>query len=276
MKENGGESLDFVRQNKNGVDFYTFGHLDRTNKLRSCFTSRQGGVSEGFYGSLNLGFNTGDSRENVLENFRILCGALGFEIENTVFSKQVHRDHVAVVSEKQKGCGIFAPVAFDDADALVTDKKGIVLVAFFADCVPVLLLDPVREVLGLSHAGWRGTVLHIARKCAKKMTQHYACDAKDILAGIGPSIHPCCFEIGPEVYEALESAYPGSGAVFQKNGKLYGDLQEANRTDLMLAGLLPDNIKSSGICTSCRSDLFYSHRASGGKRGSLAVLAELI
>lgn len=267
--------FDFQQNEKNGVFYYTSGALSKEPGIRHCFSTRLGGVSEGPYRSLNLGLSTGDERESVLQNIRLLCDAAGFRMASLVFTKQVHGDRVESVTTGDRGAWLFKKARYEEADALVTNQPGVALAGFFADCVPVLLYDPKTPALGVAHAGWRGTVKRIAAKAVQKMASEYFSDPCDILAAVGPSIHPCCFEVGKEVADEFFREFPQDGIVGQKAGRFYCDLPKANAATLLGAGLLEENISLSGLCTKCRHDEFYSHRASGGRRGSLGVFAEL-
>lgn len=271
---------DVMQVNTNGgcvtVSFPSF---TETGLVRHAFSTRLGGVSTGIYSSLNLSFSLGDSYENVYENYRRFCGSVGISCERLVFAKQTHKTNVRVVSEADCGKGIIKDRDYDDIDAVITNVSGVPLCTLYADCVPVFLLDPKKRVIGMAHAGWRGTAAEIARITVEKMTEEYGCDPKDIMAGIAPSIGKCCFEVDEPVMDAmklingidLKSTYSSKG-----NGKYMLDLKQVNRLVLLKSGLKDENITVSDICTCCQSDNFHSHRATGGKRGSLAGIIELI
>jgi YfiH family protein len=163
----------------------------------------------------------------------------------------------------------------EKTDALVTDVPGVFLMLRFADCVPVLFHDPVRQAVGLAHAGWRGTVSHIARATVEKMVDAFGCSPADIRAGIGPSIGPCCYEVGPEVVSAAQKAFPDAPFVLQRGSgeRWHFDLWAANHHQLAAAGVT--EIELSGLCTACRTDEWFSHRAEGGRTGRLAAVIGL-
>lgn len=269
--------MSFTQHNTNGLIYFTDDGISAAGGVAHGFSTRSGGVSEGAFDSLNLGLNRGDLPEHVLENHRRFCAALGADVERTVFSHQVHKDGVRVVTSADAGKGLYRERDYD-ADALVTDIPGLPLVVFTADCIPVLLYDPVRRVIGAVHAGWRGTSLGIAGKTVQLMQSHYGCQPGDLLAAIGPGISKCCFEtredvpnamlevFGPAAFPCLESLPSGSFRV---------DLKGLNALSLERAGLTPEQISTSDLCTACRPDLFWSHRITGEERGSLAALIQL-
>ena len=165
------------------LKYITFPKLTATGVVRHTFSTRLGGVSGGDCYSMNLSFNRGDSRENVLENYRILCGAVGIDTSHLVLSHQTHTNNVISVTEKDCGTGITKP-SFCDVDGLVTDRSGVALVTQFADCTPLLFCDPIKKVIATSHAGWRGTVKLIGKVTVEKMVNNYGCDPNNIVVGI--------------------------------------------------------------------------------------------
>jgi YfiH family protein len=237
-----------------------------------AFTTRYGGVSTGIYASLNLGQNLGDEEARVRDNYKRIGDALGFESEKLVFSRQVHGTDIRPCTSAD----IKAPyeaVPYE-ADGLVTSQPDVPLIIFTADCVPILLCDPVQGVIAAVHAGWRGTVADIAALAARKMTDEYGCRAENIRAAIGPCISGCCFETGPEVVSACRTLLGECASRFmiQRDEKYMVDLKGINAYRLRQAGLTPEHIDVSPACTACESDKFWSHRKTNGKRGSQAAL----
>ena len=232
-----------------------------------CFTTRRGGVSKGYLESLNLGTHRGDSPENVEENFAILGRALGFSPRHLVCAKQVHSDTVLSVGEKEWGAGLYAP-PLPPCDGLITNVPGTALVVFTADCTPILLYDPVTGAVGAAHAGWRGTALSIGEKTVQAMEGRFGCKPEDIRAAIGPNIGPCCFETDADVPRAMEQAYGPDARqwITQAGNKYYVNLKALNAHSLRRAGVT--RIAVSGDCTACQSSRFWSHRVTGGQRGS--------
>ena len=259
--------------------YLTFPSFDRTGLVRHCFSTRRGGVSQGYFASMNLGFGRGDDETCVLENYRRICYVLGIYAGDLVFSDQVHGDRILYVDQQDRGKGIVQPVEMEEVDGLITDRPQVALVTLYADCVPLYFLDPVKKVIGLAHSGWRGTVQEIGRKMVERFAADFHSDPQDILAGIGPSIGPCCFEVGPEVVEAFAETFPEwiEDVARMPAGKVKAhiDLWETNRRILERAGLLPDHITVPDICTTHRPEYFHSHRRSGGNRGSQAAILEL-
>ena len=236
-----------------------------------CFTTRLGGVSQGYLESLNLGIHRGDSLENVVENYRILGNAVGFTPEQTVFTRQTHTDIVRVVDGSHMGEGLYREVE-PECDALVTGTPGVALCAFTADCTPILLQDPVTGAVGAVHAGWRGTVAGIAAKTVEAMVREYGSKTENIRAAIGPNIAQCCFETGEDVPDALRELLGREAEAFiePRGEKFYVDLKGANAKILQNAGV--KHVEQSCSCTACRPDRFWSHRKVGLQRGSLAAI----
>ncbi len=235
------------------------------------FTTRYGGVSSGHLSSLNMGTHRGDKPENVLKNYEIMGNALDFDIQKTVFTKQVHGDVVRVVTEADWGDGLFREVV-TPCDGLVTNVSGTVLVAFSADCTPILLWDAATGAVGAVHAGWRGTALGIAKKAVETMVQVFGSKPEDIRAAIGPCISTCCFETHGEVPQAMIDALGDDAlpAIEQTGEKFHVDLKQINQIWLQKAGVT--QIEALPHCTACNPDTFWSHRKTGDARGSLAAM----
>lgn len=256
-----------------GIPFQTSSQMTGAG-ITHGFTTRLGGVSEGIYASLNLGINRGDDPASVRENYRRVCAALGVDMGKLVFSCQVHRDVVRPVSLDDAGKGLDRPVDYE-ADGLITDVPGITLVVFGADCATILLCDPVRRVVSAVHAGWRGTALGIASRAVEAMARDSGCERKNILAAIGPCISRCCFETGQEVPEAMREALGEEAIPYLREtgeGKALVDLKGLNALWLRRSGVLATNIDISPNCTLCRPEKYWSHRYTGGERGSQAAL----
>ena len=239
-----------------------------------CFSTRLGGVSQGALSSLNLGTHRGDTPENVLENYRILGNAVGFTPEQTVFTMQRHTDIIRVVTQEHTGEGLFRATS-EICDGQITDRPGVALVTFSADCTPVLLFDPVRGAIGAVHAGWRGTAQGIAAKAVDRMVEEFGCVRSNIRAAIGPCIGKCCFETDWDVPQAMLDAL-GPKAVtgfVQKGEKYFVDLKFCNALWLQRAGV--GDLEISPDCTACDPDRYWSHRKHGDARGSLAGIIML-
>ncbi len=254
--------------------YYTFPTLDAVPFVRHAVSTRLGGVSEGIFQSMNLSFGRGDDPVRVRENFDRLCGAIGVRTERIVLSRQEHHTFVRNVTAADCGKGITRERDYDDFDGLLTDEPGVVLCTQYADCVPLLFADPKRRVVGTSHSGWKGTVAEMGRVTVERMVSDYGCRREDIVAGIGPSIGPCCFEVDEPVYDRFSELSVWDEACVKRmpNGKFYIDMWQINRRILLAAGLKDEHISVTDLCTRCRPDVFWSHRATNGVRGSLAAL----
>lgn len=231
-----------------------------------CFTTRYGGVSVGSQASLNLAFGRGDAMENVERNIRILAGALPFEEEKLVLTRQTHSDIVRVVTSRDHVS--LCHRDYPESDGLVTNDPGTALLIFTADCTPLLFHDPVTGAVGAAHAGWRGTVQAIGAKTVEKMVEAFGCRAENIRAAIGPNIGQCHFECNADVPQALEEAFGREiwDYTETRGDKFFPDLKKINAMVLRRAGV--KHIDISGDCTYCSCDRFWSHRAAKGERGS--------
>ncbi len=260
-----------MRTNQVGVlQYLTSDILDTVH----CFSTRYGGVSEGHLASMNLGVHRGDKPQNVLDNYTILGNAVGFNPKNTVFTKQIHSDIVECVGAEQRGRGLIFPTE-NGCDALVTNEENVALTVFSADCTPVLLYDPICRAVGAAHAGWRGTAAGIAAKTALKMHEEFGCELKNIRAAIGPCISACCFETDADVPTAMRKALGerAEEAIRTVGEKYYVNLKLLNAIHLRSVGV--EMIDIAEECTACEPNRFWSHRKTGGRRGSLAAVIML-
>ena len=283
-----GKSMEFIRKNESNtlkvnqykeMIYLTFPLLENTGMVRHLFSTRMGGVSRGIYSSMNLSFSRGDNKENVDENFRRIAQVLDSTPEHIVCSRQTHTTNVRKVTEKDLGKGVVRETDYDDVDGLITNVPGIILATFYADCVPLYFVDVKNKAIGLSHSGWRGTVNRMGQATLQAMKRAYGTEPSDVMAAIGPSICQDCYEVGEEVADAFRKSFPNEWEYLIGKGKEEGkyqlDLQETNRRILLAAGVLPENIAVTDICTCCNSELLFSHRGSNGKRGNLGAFLEL-
>ena len=271
--------MSFSENNVDGVIYMTAGNIKTTH----AFTTRFGGVSSGAFESLNLGLNLGDSPDNVKKNYELVSEALKISPGSFVRSNQVHGTDIRVVTRAD----CCAPNAFGPpalcplspppraADGLVTRDRCVALTIFTADCVPILLHDPVRSVIGAVHAGWRGTAADIAGAAVRKMAGEFSCRPADITAAVGPAISVCCYDTDSDVADALRAALGDSAeyCIAPRSNKYMINLKEANRILLVKAGLR--SIFVSDECTSCQSGKYWSHRRTKGVRGSQAAIIAL-
>ncbi|MBM4042204.1 MAG: peptidoglycan editing factor PgeF [Planctomycetes bacterium] len=259
------------------VTLHHFGTLSDIEGIVHGVSTRHGGVSRGAFESLNVGLHVGDEAEAVLENRRRLCEAAGVPLDSLVAGAQVLGNAVGWVTAAHRGRGARdVATALPDIDALITDTPGLVLAAFSADCPLLALVDPRRRAVGLVHASRRGTLGRIAARAVRAMERLLGCRPADLRAAIAPSIGPCCYEVGDEALAEARQALLDADRFFaRRDGRLHLDLWAANTAQLVEAGLPPQHIEAPTICTCCRSDKFFSHRASGGRTGRFALLLGL-
>lgn len=261
----------------NGVPLLTYPLLERTNVVKHGFSTRLGGVSTGDCATMNISTTRGDAPEAVEENKRRLAGALGVKVEDFTFTYQTHTTNVAVVREEDRG------TRFMETDGMVTNVPGICLVTFYADCVPLYFVDPVKKVIGLSHSGWRGTVHKMGKVTVEKMTEVYGTNPADVVAAVGPSICQDCYEVSEDVIAKFRDSFEEchwQQLFYQKEeqreaGKYQLNLWKANELVLKEAGIPKDQIAVTNLCTHCNPDVLFSHRATGGKRGNLSAFLAL-
>lgn len=245
--------------------------------LVSGFTIRSGGESEQPYGSFNMGLHVGDQPSHVVANRRHLAEQVGMPFEAWTCADQVHGNHVCQVTAGGAGKESLDNV-IPATDGLFTQEKGVLLTSFYADCVPLYFLDPASEAIGLAHAGWKGTVGRIAEEMVSSLQKHYHAKPEDIRVAIGPSIGGCCYEVDERILARVRtSAKQWEKAVTSTTGDTYMlDLRQLNTEILLEAGIVPANILSTDWCTSCRTDLFFSHRKESGTLGTTGRMASYI
>lgn len=265
-------------QTVNGVTFLAADGFRAAGGVAHGFSTRMGGVSTGIFASLNLGAARGDDPVCVEENYRRFCAAIGADFDKIVTTSQVHGDVIRRATPADAKIGLFAPNGYE-CDGLITDQPGLVLTIYSADCIPVLLYDPVKRVIAAVHAGWRGTAQDIAGKAVRKMQQEYGCLPEDILTAIGPGISQCCFETHSDVPDAMTAALGdivNPHILGLKNGKFKVDLKGINAALLMRAGVSAGHVEISNHCTACLHETYWSHRVTQGQRGSQAAMIQLL
>jgi YfiH family protein len=236
----------------NGLTLYRFQHLSRRPEICHGITTRRGGASPPPFDSLNMARSAGDDAAHVAVNRRRVSAQ--FDAMAPVYLRQVHSRTVAVL-EDGAAAGGADPCLPGEADAVVTDRPGRLLTILVADCQAVMLYDPVRSVIANIHSGWRGSVANIIGRTVAVMKERFACRPADVLAGIGPSLGPCCAE-----FINFRREIPDSLWSYQVSENHF-DFWALSRDQLIDAGLRPPHIELGGICTRCRSDLFFSYRA---------------
>ncbi|CEH32084.1 hypothetical protein AM501_28175 [Aneurinibacillus migulanus] len=252
----------------------------RWPQLVAGFSTRKGGASQNSFASFNCGLHVGDTAEHVIENRRKLACENGFSYTAFTCADQVHGNGIRIIAEEDIGAGRAAhDEAIVETDGLLTDKPNVFLASFYADCVPLFFYAPGAQVLGVAHAGWRGTVARIGPGMVQVMKQTWNIAPEDIYAAIGPSIGSCCYEVNDMVSDRVKEAVGDKASCVLKPGTEAGkymlNLQETNRILLEEAGILPAHIEVSHLCTSCRTDLFFSHRKENGKTGRMAAFIAL-
>ncbi len=258
---------DFHLVEQNGVVTLKCKKFEAFEGIRHGFSTRHGGVSEGDCATLSFAYNK-ESEAVVDENFRRFCKACDLPFDSLVLTHQTHTANVATVGKDYVNQGRCRKLR--ETDGLVTAAPRLGLCCFTADCVPILLADPVHKVVAAVHSGWRGTVGAIAAEAVKKMVREGA-ELSKIHAAIGPSIGPCCFEVGPEVQAEFDDAFGGELPLIpsHREGHSMVDLWRANELVLEKAGLDPAKIYTAKICTFCNNSDYFSHRYTNGRRGSM-------
>lgn len=267
-----------LENSQNGLKIGQFQHFYGL-PVRHGFSTRIGGVSRSPYSSLNLGLHTGDDPMAVKTNRQMFSNAVDIDFFSVVTAEQTHSDNIALVTNLDAGRGC---TSYDDSikntDALITNTPNLPLMLFFADCVPVMVLDPIKKAIAVIHAGWKGTVAKIAQKTILKMQEVFGTVSSDCLVGIGPSIGPCCYEVDRTVVSNLKHNFTDwNKLVEQVNSEHWKlNLWMANKLQLEEVGVNSSNIIISGLCTACNTNLFFSHRAEHGRTGRLGAVISLL
>ena len=258
-----------------GVGFFRAASLSAQSGLKHGFTARYGGVSEGPFRSLNLGWSRPEAPETLAENLRIFCAAAGLEKNSLVVVAYEHGNNVLAVDRRDCGRG-FAREPLPPCDGLVTNDPNIVLTTSHADCGAIFLYDPVKRAIGLAHAGWKGTLGRIGARAAALMQSKYGSDPKDIIASSGPCICRDCYEVELELAECFETEFDTPCHVLGRPGKAQLDLEKAAAIQLMDAGIQPQNITLMHACTFELEDKLFSHRRDKNGTGDMAAYMQLI
>ena len=270
----------FRNVERGGVPYLSFKALEDTGMVINGFSTRLGGASKGRFATMNFSYSRKDDPADVLENFTRMADTLGVERDRMVVSYQTHTTNVRRVTREDEGKGVIRERDYRNVDGLITDIPGITLVTFYADCVPLYLVDPVHHAIGLSHSGWRGTVRRMGQVTMDAMKEAFGTRPEDVTACIGPSICRDCFEVGEEVAEAFADAFDPKyrDALYRANakpGKYQLDLWKANEIIFQEAGVPKEQIHTTNICTMCNSDYLFSHRRVGEERGNLAAFLSI-
>lgn len=255
-----------------------FDHLSEFPELVHFQTTRQGGYSTGDFRGLNMSYSTGDDPAVVLHNRTLVAETIGMPLSGFVLAKQTHSDIVRHITETEKGLGAYCEnqYALGEGDALITDRRGIVLCVKIADCIPIICYDPHKKAIAAIHAGWQGTAKRIAAKTIAAVAECFGSDPANIRAGIGIGAGFCCYEVGQEVFSALKASIePHPQTVWfrqQSNEKYLVDLREVNRLQLIEAGLNPEQIETRSECTICGRERYFSFRGRSGEGFGQSVM----
>ncbi len=251
------------------IQYITFDNLTKAGVVHG-FPTILGGVSSDCYSSLNFGKTTGDDPEKVEQNYKILSQSLGFDRSSIISAKQTHTNNVEVVDKNSIG------QSFVDVDGFITNDVDITLMTYHADCIPVFIYDKKNKCGAMIHSGWKGTELNITTKAIQCMIKKYNTESQNLIVGIGPSICEKCFEVSEDVYKIFYNlGYKDHITSLNKDKKAYINLRNIVRQQLLTAGVLDENIEITKHCTMCESDLFYSHRRMGIKRGTHGAFMRL-
>lgn len=282
------------------IEYLTFPSLENTGLVEHLFSTRTGGVSKGIFATMNLSLSRGDSENDVLENYKRMGKVLGCDVKHMVASHQTHTTNIRRVTSDDIGKGILLSRDYEDIDGLITNEKGIALVTYYADCVPLYFVDKQHQAIGLAHSGWKGTVGQMGACMVKAMKEQFGSQPEQLFAAIGPSICQECYEVSEDVAEAFRelldsdvakealSEIKENGCYNRKDGKnrevivpgkekgkYQLDLWLANLVILRCAGIPLHQIEVTDVCTCHNPEYLFSHRASEGKRGNLAAFLML-
>ncbi|MDR4507050.1 MAG: peptidoglycan editing factor PgeF [Candidatus Brocadiaceae bacterium] len=254
-----------IEKQGNSLSLWLFRNLFDQKSIDHFISTRAGGCSNPPYDSLNLGLHVGDDKNSVITNREILAANLGAPLDNFTLTNQVHGAKVKIISDDMRGRGSIHSLEAErfSADAMITNVPNIYLMILLADCVPVLIFDRKKKVIGVIHAGWKGTVSLITQNTVKILKDTFHCSSKNLFAGIGPSIGPCCYAVGSEVVACIQEVFPDEKKLVTRkepDGKIFFNLWEANRLQLLRMGIPEENIEISRICTSCHHIRLFSYR----------------
>lgn len=256
-----------MQRHQNGhLPYLRFSIFPQDGRQRHAVFTRKGGVSPVPFATLNLSVSVPDERTNVLANRRRAYGLFNRDTDTVVHAHLVHGHKVARVTRVDDGSWI------PHVDGIVTDEPGCALTMNYADCAPILLYDPQHRAIGVGHAGWKGAVADLPGALVRAMQREFATDPGRLLAAVGPCIDACCYEVGEPVISDVRRVFEEPDTLLLQDGgsRPHFDLPEANRRRLARAGVR--NVEMSGLCTACRTDLFFSHRAEQGRTGRFGAI----
>ncbi|MBT3355940.1 peptidoglycan editing factor PgeF [bacterium] len=253
------------------MEILKFDNLSKFNTDIIHFVSQKDGFDKNKTESLNLSLFNAKKPEVVIAKRKKLAKKVGVSIEELVFAQQIHGDNVFIAKKDDCGSGVFKKEsAIRNTDAFISKEKKVCIVILVADCVPILLFDKEKKVIAAVHAGWKGTLQEIVAKTIKKMKKDFHCKSENILAGMGPSIGSCHFEVKKDVFDKFRKAFGNyNEALMQGKKRMFIDLWELNKQQLLQAGLLEEKIEIMEKCTVCEDDKFFSARR--GQKGRFVV-----
>ncbi len=253
-----------IQKQIDGIPFFQFHSLAEYPTINHFITTRFGGRSPAPYDSLNLSYRVGDDPDNIRNHWHALSGVFDVPLHRWIATRQVHGSHIFIAEDLPDSVDLMNPDTWiDSADAMITHLPDVCLVILTADCVPVVFFDPVKQVIGIAHAGWRGTWKEISAKTAIALMDRYHCDAHDIISCIGPAIGPCCYSVRDDVIAQFTKKF-GAQLPYLITDKdthsTYLDLPAANYLQLLQVGISPHHIEICSMCTKHHSDIFFSVR----------------
>ncbi len=246
-------------ESKEEINYLASKLLSGVGDVECAFLGSGGGVSGGAYATLNLSYNVGDDPDSVEMNLRRVVKAFDL-LDSPILTSQVHGKKVVVAASLSD--------ATVEADAIITNRTELPIGVLTADCLPIVLFDPVKKAIGAIHAGWRGTAVGVASETVRALTENYGSKPQDIIAVMGPCIWPCCYHIKDDVVEAFSGSFEGAReCILTEDGVKRLDLRKANLTQLKACGLSEANIETHFVCTSCEDTKFFSYRKEGPDTG---------
>lgn len=265
-----------TRREKDDVVYYTVPALDETGVFSFIFTTRLGGVSSGCFSSLNLSVSREPDAANKRQNYIRAAKCAGVDPMSLVLVNYKHGTGIACVTAANRGDGLRHQTTLPPCDAIVVRDPDVTAMTLHADCVPVIVADPIQRIGALAHAGWRGTVSGLPGMLIQTFIDQFDSDPGSLICAVGPHIKDCCFEVGEEVSDRFAEKFGPDSVVCSAAGKPHVDLEAAVLLQLVHCGVVPENITVADLCTSCEEQLFYSYRRDRGQTGAMAAMMRVL